>query len=125
MASPASELTLLREVVPTFLDVARFYCSQDPRATKARLLVNEQHGREKAFHGSVYTELRLLLETLSSLPPTIDQELMVQEPIQDLLHVLEDHFVRSVKPETTDCVSSVNLRICRELTLTSTSEDYT
>jgi hypothetical protein len=104
MGSPGPELDLLRNIIPPFLEVATFYCSKDARAIEARRLINEQHGREKAFHSQVWSEMRLLLETLVSLVPTTDQQKAVSKCVQDLLDVLEDDFVGVTGPESMDCV---------------------
>jgi hypothetical protein len=106
MSSPGPDLDLLRKIIPPFLDVARFYSGKNARAIEARRLINEQHRREKAFHSDVWSEMRLLFETLVSLVPPVNQQEVVSERIQDLLNVLEDDFVRVTGPESLDCVGS-------------------
>jgi hypothetical protein len=106
MGSPEPGLDLLRKIIPPFLDVAGFYCSKDARAMEARRLVNEQHGREKAFHSTVWSEMRLLFETLVSLVPLVNQQEVVSARIHDLLNVLEDDFLRVTEPESLEYVGS-------------------
>lgn len=124
-SSDRADLQLLRSTLPIFLDVTRFYTTGDERAIKARRALNKKHSRgrashilhhgkpivrEKAFHASLWADLKILSEVLhGAAEPPLARMHDISEATSALLQLLDEDFVSSSDVASLTSEGSVSL----------------
>ena len=103
-----SNAELLLLTLPLLLDVAKFYTSSDERAVRARRTINRKQGRTKPFHASIWVDLKKLYEALARSTTTRpDSSEEQSEPLQQLLQVIDEDFVKTSDVASVNSESSV------------------